>query len=303
MNFKAITKIFYELTNGQDKTGEAAANTLALDFPNSVAREYPDVFPVCWESVEAVLKAIAISDLSPLSRRSPGLKGYDWTAYLRCSTVRMAKALSALRDRLQPSAKVLDMGSYFGNFSLALAKSGYLVEAADSYLTYQPAFDSVTRLMSASGIRIRDLDEPISDNCYDAVLMMGVIEHIPHTPRLVLEQVNRALRPGGFLIIDTPNLAYIYNRQKLSRGDSPYAPISTQYYSDLPFEGHHREYTSDEVRWMLQQLGHADIMIDMFCYSMYALPVLDGENLQNYLAMQRDPACCELIFSISQKSF
>jgi SAM-dependent methyltransferase len=213
----------------------------------------------------------------------------------------MARALDALQRRVKPPANVLDLGSYFGNFSLMLAWTGFKVDAVDSYRAYDHALDSVVGLMCDSGIRVRELGETLPDNYYDAVLLMGVIEHVPHTPRHLLESVNRALRPGGYLITDTPNLAYVYNRQKLSKGESPFSPISAQYYTELPFEGHHREYTVAEMQWMLEQLQHEEINLDTFFYSIYSLQQLAGLDLENYISMRSDPLCRELIFSISRK--
>jgi SAM-dependent methyltransferase len=128
-----------------------------------------------------------------------------------------------------------------------------------------------------------------------------VVEHIPHTPRPLLESIDRLLAPGGVLVMDTPNLAYLYNRLKLSRGESIMAPLRSQYYTELPFEGHHREYTEDEVRWMLEQLGHEDVAITTFNYSIYGLESVSGDDLINLRRMEADPALREIILSRSRK--
>ena len=91
------------------------------------------------------------------------------------------------------------------------------------------------------------------------MLCMGVIEHIPHTPRLLLDTLTRVLKPGGILILDTPNLAYLYKRLALLDGGTIFCPMAQQYYTELPFEGHHREYIVDEIAWMLNAAGHEPI--------------------------------------------
>ena len=254
-----------------------------------------------------VLAATAGADLEPLARNSPGLRGYAWSEYLTASLSRIVRAAGALRRFAAPGARVLDYGSYFGNFSLALARLGYRVEAVDSYRTYGAAFAAVQDRLRVAGVEVLDFAEvghglkKLPAGSYDAVLAMGVIEHIPHTPRLFLEAVDRVLCGGGLLILDTPNLAYIYRRQQLARGESIFCPIALQYHTELPFEGHHREYTAAEVRWMLGQLGHEELLLDLFVYSLLVQPRLQGQDLQNYRQCLRDPGCREVIFSVSRK--
>src|SRR5213083_1809737 len=80
-----------------------------------------------------ILTAIAGSDFTSLARRSPALAGFDWLGYLRCSLARMVHAAAALRRRGVVSGRLLDYGSYFGNFALMFARSGFSVDAVDSY--------------------------------------------------------------------------------------------------------------------------------------------------------------------------
>ena len=146
-----------------------------------------------------------------------------------------------------------------------------------------------------------DLHE-LADHTYDIILCMGVIEHVPHTPRMLLESINRVLKPGGYLVVDSPNLAYIYNRQKLSRGQTIFCPITLQYYTEVPFEGHHREYTVSELRWVLEQINHEIIELKTFNYSVFALKSLQGIDLENFNVMLNDPECREMIIALSKKA-
>jgi SAM-dependent methyltransferase len=135
---------------------------------------------------------------------------------------------------------------------------------------------------------------------YDAVLCLGVIEHVPHTPRLLLETLVRRLRPGGLLIVDTPNLAYLYNRQRLARGQSVMPAIQSQYDVEPPFEGHHREYTLEEVHWMFGRLGLSIVHADTFSYSIYALGQISGTDRENFELMESHPDMRELILAVGR---
>lgn len=288
----------------------AESPRVVLDFPACVEQEYPSWFPPAWSAVERTLQAVEGVDLSSLARRSPGLRGYGWETYLRCSTIRMVRAAQALHERGVHGGHLLDYGSYFGNFALMFAALGYRVDAVDSYGYYGQAFRSVTKLLRDHGVSVHDFSEDRFDpersaqggpSRYDVIVCAGVIEHIPHTPRKFLEQVNGLLKTSGWLLLDTPNLAYLYNRQKLARGETIFCPISSQYGSELPFEGHHREYTMEEMRWMLEQLGHRDIEISTFNYSLYGAQVLQGMDAMNFHTMQEDPSAREVILTVSRK--
>ncbi|HKB13464.1 MAG TPA: class I SAM-dependent methyltransferase [Vicinamibacterales bacterium] len=273
-----------------------------LDFPAAIAREFPALFPAAWRAVEQTLAAVNGADLSPLARRSPALEGYDWTAYLRCSVVRMVRALAALHRAGALGGRLLDYGSYFGNFALACRTLGYEVVAADAYREYGTAFDRVRDLLRDAGVQIDDFaDAGPSGARFDAIVALGVLEHVPHTPRPLLEALDRRLEAGGVLVLDTPNLGYLYTREKLARGESIFPPIERQFYTELPFEGHHREYLPREVKWMLEAIGHTGVEIETFNYSVYALGAVRGADVARLAEMDASPELREIILSCSRR--
>jgi 2-polyprenyl-3-methyl-5-hydroxy-6-metoxy-1,4-benzoquinol methylase len=219
----------------------------------------------------------------------------------------MVRVLRALSQNIPSTGRVLDFGAFFGNFAIACRQAGYQVDAADFYKANERAFARAVQKLAAQHIGIIDFDHAGADlrsvpsETYDAVLCMGVVEHIPHTPRPMFESINRVLKPGGVLILDTPNLAYIYKRKQLMRGESVFPPIAFQYYADIPFTGHHREYTQPEIEWMLHEIGHEILTIETFWYSVYSIEYLQNQDLENYRLMEKDPSCRELILSVSRK--
>jgi 2-polyprenyl-3-methyl-5-hydroxy-6-metoxy-1,4-benzoquinol methylase len=282
------------------------AESLPLEFPDCIAREFPDVFDAAWTATTRVVELLDGASLTPLERRSPALEGYDWRGYLRYSVARVVRALDALSS-LRAGARVLDVGAYFGNFSLAAAMRGFDVDALDGYRGYDDAFAPWLELMRLGGVRAIDFDRVgadlhgIADETYDAAMVMGVIEHVPHSPRALLTAIRRVLNPGGAIVLDTPNIAYAYNRERLARGESIMAPIASQFDCDPPFEGHHREYTIAEVEWMLRRVGFEAIAIDAFNYSLYGLGSIAGEDLRLYREMQEDPTRRELIVATARR--
>ena len=296
-----------EAVAGPAPPAPAPPEVLHLDLASSLQREFPEEYPVADRTARAVIDRVAGANLGPLARRSPSLAGYDWVNYLRCSMCRVVRVQRALARHVAPGGAVLDYGSYFGNFALAAKAIGYDVAAIDSYRGYGAALAPWVSLQREAGIAVHDFADAGYDLAalgaarYDAVICAGVLEHIPHTPRPLLETVTAALKPGGVLLLDTPNLGYLYKRLALMDGQSIFAPISEQYYTEIPFEGHHREYTVAEVEWLLNAAGHEMVSIDTFNYSVFGQSQLTGEHLAHYRAMESDAALRELIFSVSRR--
>jgi 2-polyprenyl-3-methyl-5-hydroxy-6-metoxy-1,4-benzoquinol methylase len=280
--------------------------TLNLDYVAVCRRDFPTEFALAEQATEQVIAATRRSDFSSLERHSPGLKGFDWENYLRLSSIRMVRALRHLTQTLVPGSRVLDFGSYFGNFSLMTAYAGFQVTALDTYKNYGSCFSELLNVLQARRIEIiENLTDCFPDGNefkFDAVLLMGVIEHIPHTPRFLLRDIYSAMRPGGLLVLDTPNLAYLYTRQRLARGESIFTSIQSQFWTELPFEGHHREYTSTEVEWMLSESGFQVNSFEAFNYSLYGLSQISGNDLDNFQIMEADPLARELLMFSALRS-
>jgi 2-polyprenyl-3-methyl-5-hydroxy-6-metoxy-1,4-benzoquinol methylase len=202
------------------------------------------------------------------------------------------------------NSHVADVGEYFGNFSIMFAEAGYRVTAIDSYSQYGQCFSPILKLFHSRGVGMMErLDVSLSPEKqhFDAVLLMGVIEHIPHTPRALLEAIFESLKPGGVLILDTPNLGYVYNRQRLARGESIFPAIQSQFWTEVPFEGHHREYTRKEIEWMLETVGLEIQSVDAFNYSLYSIPHLSGIDLENFKLMESDESMRELLMVVARR--
>jgi 2-polyprenyl-3-methyl-5-hydroxy-6-metoxy-1,4-benzoquinol methylase len=75
------------------------------------------------------------------------------------------------------------------------------------------------------------------------VIAAEVIEHVHTAPELVFRFLATLLRPGGRLIVQTPNAAALPHRIELLFGRNPFERIRL----DPNDPGHYREYTVDEL--------------------------------------------------------
>ncbi len=78
---------------------------------------------------------------------------------------------------------------------------------------------------------------PFKDDCFDFVFAGEIIEHIFDT-NLFLKEIYRVLKPNGYLILTTPNLARFDDRLKFLLGKTPrqIAPLHPYLYLHIrPF--------------------------------------------------------------------
>lgn len=160
--------------------------------------------------------------------------------------------------------KILDVGAGSGIITMALQNMGHSVTAVDTWAEYGENFenqsginDDIINRLETNGVKTIPCDIekdslPFDDNCFDMVLCLDVIEHLHNSPKKVLAETRRVLRPGGKLILTTPNLATLKNRLYMLFGRSVYTDMD-YWYNNEPFFGHVREYTVGEVKSILKQ--------------------------------------------------
>lgn len=92
---------------------------------------------------------------------------------------------------------------------------------------------------------------PFESQSFDAVLFCEIIEHLLNDPCAVLREIKRVLRPGGALILTTPNIDRLENVARLIVGANIYDP----YSGHGPYGRHNREYNKHELFLLLNYLG------------------------------------------------
>ncbi|MEM4553782.1 MAG: class I SAM-dependent methyltransferase [Ignisphaera sp.] len=142
-----------------------------------------------------------------------------------------------------PGSEVVDLGASPFIVSCALARLGYRVTTVD----YDPA--EYSTIASACGLKTvrADLERDkldLADGSMDCAVFTEVLEHLnPHHVEHTMSEVSRFLKPGGKLILTTPNIASLFRRLRLLLGVQP------QYVT------HVHEYTKKEVVELLERYG------------------------------------------------
>jgi SAM-dependent methyltransferase len=132
---------------------------------------------------------------------------------------RQAEMLADVLAAASAPAVILDIGCGDG-FATSVAAQR---NAAHRFAGLDWSTSSLTQAADRGIAVLRaELDSglPIRSASVDVVVMSEVIEHLVDTDSAV-EEVYRVLRPGGTLLLSTPNLAAWYNRGLLALGIQP----------------------------------------------------------------------------------
>ena len=145
---------------------------------------------------------------------------------------------------------------------MALALLGYKVAGIDKYVFKDnnsfsiDDINGLRRIWDAQGLAIQPQDilrDDIAER-YGAVISIATIEH-QKDPKKFLENIQRAVRPGGLVYIATPNLSHLLNRVRFCFGRSPLSAHLKQWFArGEDFAGHWREYTLAELAGMMRWL-------------------------------------------------
>ena len=133
------------------------------------------------------------------NRRKASVMGY----FLRLNTVLEMVRTYAPKGPGNGVSRIADMASAQGNFGLLLAEEGYDVTAVDikeEFLAYAKKKYTGGKFSCVQA----NLMEFRSNEPFDCVIMGEVIEHVAY-PDQLLKAAWENLKPGGILVLSTPN--------------------------------------------------------------------------------------------------
>lgn len=178
---------------------------------------------------------------------------YDVKQYLKVHSARYEYLLSVVknvRNEFPDNIKIMDIGPSI--FTMMLEETFKGVEIYSLGLEHEQSrgghLPEIIKLNSEKffDFNLNDSQHPEKwihlPDC-DIVIMAEVLEHLYTAPTLVLRFIASFIKPGGYLIIQTPNAASLKNRLYLLTGKNPYEMIREN--ADNP--GHFREYTAKEL--------------------------------------------------------
>jgi len=151
-----------------------------------------------------------------------------------------------------PGAKFLDIGSLFGYVGLGYKIIGYESCGLDleKYVSqFTPRFQDWGIVNRACDLAQDPI--PFAAAEFDLVLASEVLEHFRFHPARFFQEAARVTKPGGRLIITTPNLVRLNNVFKIILGKSLNWDIADSYWDGA----HAREFTAAEIVTLAVQSG------------------------------------------------
>ncbi len=141
-----------------------------------------------------------------------------------------------------PPGRMLDVGCGYGKLSVYLIKRGWQAVGVD-------IVSGPLQSLAGKGVQAVRGDFqstlPLQDQAFDMAFAGEVIEHTT-SEREFVSELARILKPGGTLIVTTPNLVSLRNRLYMLLGKMPLNAAG---------EFHYRVFTLNRLRRLLESYG------------------------------------------------
>jgi SAM-dependent methyltransferase len=185
---------------------------------------------------------------------------WEGDLYTRTHAKRFYETLRLLPD-LPRNARVLEVGALPYYLTILLKKFRGLnvetlslfefEESATTTHTVENVEYGETYDFQYSALNVERDAFPYDDNSFELVLCCEVLEHLLINPSHMLYEIHRVLRPGGFLLLTTPNVIRWGNVFALFKGNNIY----DSYHGNGIYGRHNREFSMAEVRQLLETSG------------------------------------------------
>ncbi|MCC6263881.1 MAG: glycosyltransferase [Bryobacterales bacterium] len=282
---------------------EEAAARLPLDVPALLLEDIPAPVIAEAEAASSLENPLAAELLSWAS-------GSDAREYLMQHLSRLVTTLELLPEGGQDRS-VLEMGCYL-QITPALRWSKHYGEIRGCY--YGPVGEAARRSIRATDGRVFECDVdafdaerdayPYAEGTFDVVLCTELFEHLGYDPMHCLLEIHRVLKPGGRLLLSTPNACSL---RAIAAILGQYHPGFFPAFMRPTAAGgidprHHREYAPREIDMALTDAGFTVEQLRTAPY--WSAPEPQFEWVRHLLdRYELDPTLRgECIFALARKS-
>jgi len=231
--------------------------------------------------------------------------------------------LLAEQSLLQPGKHLVDLGAGLSIFGPLCRAHGMNVTLVDDFgggggVELRPASGDVPLLdvfekrLGLAIVRENFLERPLPlpDASVDVVTSFHSLEHWHHSPKPLFREIVRVLKPGGFLILATPNAVNLRKRIYVLLGRSNFPTLHEWYHDGDPvFRGHVREPVIRDLHQLLKWNGlevvatHGRNFIGRQSQVLSGLPapLVNGIAISSGWFLRLFPALCSDIHVVGRK--
>ena len=236
-----------------ESAGQGSSDTSLMESWLEAALELSTTFPPGQLSTGRPQQARAVALLDEVQAELKDL-GQHIVEYFETSRPRYEYTLSLALE--QDGGRILDVGCSPGHLAMALVKAGFEVQGIDLnplwLAKYAPGWPERLQITHTN---IEQDPMPFPSESFDLVIFTEVLEHIAITdPCVILGEIRRVLRPGGRMLLSTPNVANLSNVVALIQGENVFWPPEIFYGS---VDRHNREYAPSELLRLVERAGFA----------------------------------------------
>ncbi|MCO6450100.1 MAG: class I SAM-dependent methyltransferase [Caldilineales bacterium] len=181
-----------------------------------------------------VRASLAAAVLGSMGYPQPGGRGWPGWVTRPLATVRAW----SWQPPPPPPGRLLDVGCGSGAYGASMMRLGWQVDGIEPDA-------GAAELARQAGLRVQTgdiLDIDLPESTYDVITFWHVLEHIDD-PVAALQHVRSALRPGGLLIVESPNW------------NSATALLAGRYWFHLDAPRHRVHFTPRSLRRALAAAG------------------------------------------------
>lgn len=180
---------------------------------------------------------------------------------------RISDHISMVADRVGTNVELLDLCGGIGLFSVGCAAVGMRVTLIDDFgdSNNRPIAQETLRIHQKLRVRVLAGDVAsaqfeVPPASMDVLTCFDALEHWHHNPRRILHAAYSWLRPGGLLVLQTPNCVNLRKRITIPFGKGKWSPFD-HWYGEDTFRGHVREPDVDDLRRIGRDLALREVEI------------------------------------------
>ncbi len=200
----------------------------------------------------------------------------------------------------EPCTDFLEIGTGFGVLAVGLAR----LSGKKCFSVEHPSrsyFNSKTYLafLRSNSVRLSGCDLtdgiPFRSNCFLRIYLCDVIEHLGFDDvRLLLDEIQRILKPEGKLVISTPNLNRLGNFVRMINGYSPNPPLYPEACGET--FGHIREFSPSELSALIKKHSLVPFKTEFGLNPFFTAEAFGDENIFSEQGVSRINRINKLIF-------